>query len=1371
MTDSTDSYDIFLSHGAPDKDWVRTLADALAGLGLRVYLDERQLKPGDNWVIELSKGLASSRYMALVLSNTSADRSWVLTEWTAYVAEHGPLGRLVPVLIDPVKLPTILASTQRLDATDRDASRVAEELFKVVGDPSTLSVNDARGLYLGRDWVFTLSRVHGEEGDGAYEHSDDSRDTQDRMTMLRCVRPNGTQRYVPLPWTIDRRFGIALMGFQKLTRESMTEGSRRTELQTCAKTLGESLLGMLFDEDGEQRLAKALRPRQPRPVVTIRSDDDLLLSLPWELLHWNGMFLVRDQRVDVVRTTLGTDHSGNLLGAPTDPFRLVLNVSAPEGSGLHYEAESYRITLALAGRCEMAPTELGTLDDFVETVKREGPHGVHFSGHGSPGALHFEDPEGRDDKVLVGELVDEFRRRLPEKQRQPSFFYLASCHGATPSEPEKGESGSSSSATLLHREGFAEVVGYFGPIVDELSTRAEEALYDAIAEGQTTRYAVRQARAALAGASLGVRAGHRPRNPTTSEAGVRAMTSVTHPFAWSQLVLYRRGPEHPLSVAAPIGVRVASRKLCRRFDGVGPRRTLRTGFIGRRVELHKVRRKIREGERVLVFQGLGGLGKSTLAARVLPMLTEHSSLVCILWCEEAEAEADRAEALVKQLLVFCRDRFGSDWEAVVQQVDRGAQNSVQRFLYFLSALIQKVPQLVLYLDNLESLLIGPGDEDDGAAFGQWASPDLERLWEATAQLAEGSGKLYLVASVRYRNASYDDVSIPVSPLPRDALFRLTEWFPSLRKLTVVGRARLAEKLEGHPRGVEYANDLVKHTLRQWKDRYGAWEPGDWPSLEESRREWDDLISPALPRVEKKLRDNLLLRQIWDNVLDNAARRMLYRMTVLRMPAEWELLLLLGEEGESEAAAEVTAKHLRDTSLLEQLELRVTVGKDKVGRVTEYVLHPTTKRFIGEVHGNEPELLKAAHLRLGTYLEARVPESPYVETNIEAGIHLFEADELNRASDLLGAASEWLQSHGRVREGLDLLKSFLPTEVLNRLDKAPAARLLGTVGLAHLRLGQAEKAIGYYEQRMIIARMIGDRQGEANALGNLGLAYARLGQVEKAIGYHERALAISREIGNRSGEGGDLGNLGIAYASLGQVEKAIGYHEQALAISREIGNRRGEGNSLGNLGVAYARLGQLEKAIEYYEQQLIAVRETGNRQGETNALGNLGLAYMDLGRVEKAIEYHEQALIISREIGDQHGEGSDLGNLGLAYARIGQVEKAIWYQKQTLVMAREIGDRQGEASALGNLGIAYAKLGKLNKAVGHYEQQLTIVREIGDRQGEANALGGLGLVYVGLDQVEKATEHLEHALKIGTDIKDPHIVRAATTALERLRRST
>jgi hypothetical protein len=116
-----EEFDLFLSHASPDKEWVLTLAERLETLGLRVFVDTREIVVGDNFVLRLSDGLERSRYMVLVLSSRTEQRPWVMQEWTSFVAGHGPLGRLLPVNIDAVELPAILAATQAMDATDRDA--------------------------------------------------------------------------------------------------------------------------------------------------------------------------------------------------------------------------------------------------------------------------------------------------------------------------------------------------------------------------------------------------------------------------------------------------------------------------------------------------------------------------------------------------------------------------------------------------------------------------------------------------------------------------------------------------------------------------------------------------------------------------------------------------------------------------------------------------------------------------------------------------------------------------------------------------------------------------------------------------------------------------------------------------------------------------------------------------------------------------------------------------------------------------------------------------------------------------------------------------------------------------------------------------
>src|SRR5262245_60845081 len=125
---SSPGFDLFLSHATPDKDWVRTLADHLTQLGLTFFLDERELRPADNFVLALGSGLLHSRFLALILTPTSVNRPWIEQEWTAFMAQHGPAGRVIPVLLDHVELPTILKPAQAIHATHRDAARVAAAL-------------------------------------------------------------------------------------------------------------------------------------------------------------------------------------------------------------------------------------------------------------------------------------------------------------------------------------------------------------------------------------------------------------------------------------------------------------------------------------------------------------------------------------------------------------------------------------------------------------------------------------------------------------------------------------------------------------------------------------------------------------------------------------------------------------------------------------------------------------------------------------------------------------------------------------------------------------------------------------------------------------------------------------------------------------------------------------------------------------------------------------------------------------------------------------------------------------------------------------------------------------------------------------------
>ncbi len=398
----------------------------------------------------------------------------------------------------------------------------------------------------------------------------------------------GASRTVPVPWAATPGFGPALEGFWRLSRRAIEDDGERQAVQAHALALGEALGRVLAPEEAET-LTAAAHGDGPPPLLVIESADDFILALPWELLRLEGRYAVQEGRLDVARSVPAPGTP--VLAPPAEPVRLLINVSAPEGSGLDYEAESYYITRALHDHVGVQVNEMGELDDLVEGLRANPPPlGVHFSGHGGPGELVFEDAFGGQDGVPVDRLLKDMRRAAPA--RFPRFFYLACCHGGdAPSLGAGEQAGIASAAALLHRDGVAQVVAYFGPVYDAQSTWAEAAFYGEIARGRRTRDAVRAARQAMA----------RPLVPDARQVlrDASGASGGLTPFAWAQLVFYHRGPDYPLGLPIPKRytetVEAPPERLEEEVAPGSRTRILRQGFVGRRRELHALRRDLRQG--------------------------------------------------------------------------------------------------------------------------------------------------------------------------------------------------------------------------------------------------------------------------------------------------------------------------------------------------------------------------------------------------------------------------------------------------------------------------------------------------------------------------------------------------------------------------------------------------------------------------------------------------------------------------------------------------------------------------------------------------------------------------------------------------------
>jgi hypothetical protein len=110
---------IFLSHSSKDKFFVRELAERLRGYGVKVWLDEAEIKVGESLSTKIGKAIDENDYVGVVLSQNSINSEWVQRE--LQVAIHKEFSKkqvvVLPMLLEKVEIPPFLRDKLYADFT------------------------------------------------------------------------------------------------------------------------------------------------------------------------------------------------------------------------------------------------------------------------------------------------------------------------------------------------------------------------------------------------------------------------------------------------------------------------------------------------------------------------------------------------------------------------------------------------------------------------------------------------------------------------------------------------------------------------------------------------------------------------------------------------------------------------------------------------------------------------------------------------------------------------------------------------------------------------------------------------------------------------------------------------------------------------------------------------------------------------------------------------------------------------------------------------------------------------------------------------------------------------------------------------------
>ena len=129
-------YDVFLSHSSKDKPIVRELAERLRADGVRVWLDEWIIKPGDSIPIKIAQGLEHSRILVLAISANASESDWVEFEHQT-VLFNDPTNkkrRFIPLKIDNSESKFHLKQFAYIDWRNRDEEEYQRLLSAIFED-------------------------------------------------------------------------------------------------------------------------------------------------------------------------------------------------------------------------------------------------------------------------------------------------------------------------------------------------------------------------------------------------------------------------------------------------------------------------------------------------------------------------------------------------------------------------------------------------------------------------------------------------------------------------------------------------------------------------------------------------------------------------------------------------------------------------------------------------------------------------------------------------------------------------------------------------------------------------------------------------------------------------------------------------------------------------------------------------------------------------------------------------------------------------------------------------------------------------------------------------------------------------------------
>ncbi|MBE8966457.1 tetratricopeptide repeat protein [Nostocales cyanobacterium LEGE 12452] len=1063
--------------------------------------------------------------------------------------------------------------------------------------------------------------------------------------------------------------------------------------------------------DGSDRTLQPLLDKYRREgIVLAIATSEKLAHLPWEVLHDGNGFLV--QRVPaIVPVRWVSDSTVKKLTIDGEPENRALQVLFMATSPLNvepvldFEGEEARI-LEATKRQPLALTveESGCLSELgylVDGYDRDYFDVLHLTGHATlqDGQPRFitETATGEAFYASAGDIAQELQFRLPK------LIFLSGCRTG-----QAGNGGSvPSMAEELLKSGAKAVLGWGQKVLDPDATDAAAALYEELSAGKQIIEAV----------------------ACTYQTLIKNKARD-----WHLLRLYAAG-NLPSSLVTPLRTRgrkpAPLHSVSTEFlDPAGKVKVpTRESFVGRRRQLQNCLRVLSQpsDEVGVLIYGMGGLGKSSLAARLCDRLPNFERVV---WVGRID-EANLVNRLVEKL-------DNNEQRKSLQNYDEELKFRLRRVF---QQLHEEAKPFLLVLDDFE---VNLEPRDRSYVLQSEAAEVMKALVWA---IRENSTSHRIIITCRYDFEFTQLQHFYKQPLDALQGADLQKKFSRLTAFSA--KSQVDEALKSQAQKLADGNPR----LLEWLDKILQNKTVDVATI---------LNRLAADPVE--LREQVLAKALLQQ-MDTTMREMLSRGLVFELPIPREALAAVCETmGNlehyiSRAVALGLLEVSHDEALRVPRILPVQLAEDGE------VLHKQAAEALYRLWWEETETTTEEQgLEIHRLALRGKVEEIAVEVATALAIRWYDTSRFREAVEVCRGTLEIIENYrvlyelakseqeiGLIEQAFEHYQQVLalcPPE--NKMQKAVTLHYLGRL---KANTGEINEAIALYEQSLVLTEQIDNIQGKAAILDQLGILKANRGEINKAIALYEQSLVLTEQIGDVQGQAATLNNLGYLKAKRGDINEAIALYEQSLILSKQIGNVQGQAATLNQLGLLKVNSGEINAALTLFEQSLDLDEKIGYVQGQATTLINLGCLKADSGEINAAMALFEESLALNEQISDVQGKATTLHAMGMLKADSGEINAAMALFEESLALNEQIGNIQSQAVTLYNLGMLKANTGEITEAITFFQQSLALKEQIGDIQAQVATLNYLVMLKGNTGEIEEAITLCEQSLALSQQISD------------------